>query len=328
MIMSRRAVLIIVCLAVLLMPSAVYAADYSDEEAGVEFTVPEGWSEDETFNDEVLKVKYVYDDTKNTPYPENITCGYADLWEMASEEDRACFSREDCNNSLFTAEDMGESLGFSGIDVGEETYGGIQYFVYQMPISVTLNETTIDANLTCMMRIYNGYEYIFQYCCRKGRDDHYGDFEKLVASAEYTAGPYAESAVTEGPAAGVSKTLEPLPTKAGGLSETAARSVSSSSYTGYGITAREVILGLILTIVVYTLPILIYRCAIRKRPVEKKKAKWIAIIYGICITVIMIVIIYALGGEVETGYAAILWSCVNYAILTGGNKKNRSALCT
>ena len=71
------------------------------------------------------------------------------------------------------------------------------------------------------------------------------------------------------------------------------------------------------TFAVYSLPIFIYRYAIEKKPVEKKLALEITIIYAIIAFVIMAVIMYALGSGAPR-YAILLWAFVNYMVLKSG----------
>ena len=94
------------------------------------------------------------------------------------------------------------------------------------------------------------------------------------------------------------------------------------SDTGSNLMGRfspgNILLNLIATIVVYSLPIIIYRYAIRKEPMERKKAKRITIIYGICAFIVMSAATFVINGSGVAGGAIFLWSWVNYRVLTGG----------
>lgn len=83
----------------------------------------------------------------------------------------------------------------------------------------------------------------------------------------------------------------------------------------------RIVLGFILTVGIYSFPIIIYRYVIRRAPVEKKKAKWITIIYGICAGIVMTVILVSTGGKGINGTAIVLWSGINYRMLIGGKKR-------
>ena len=69
-------------------------------------------------------------------------------------------------------------------------------------------------------------------------------------------------------------------------------------------------LSLLITIVVYSLPIFFYRFAIRRAPVEKKKAKKITLIYGACALVVMIFIVAAINKGGTVGGAIVLLGIV------------------
>lgn len=118
---------------------------------------------------------------------------------------------------------------------------------------------------------------------------------------------------------------EPLSARAPAPSLTPLVSFSSSpgtpDQTGYLNLAGS----LLITIIIYSLPIFIYRYSIKKAPVDRKKARKITIIYAIVsffIMVAIVTILYALiGYDGFTGGGILLWSFVNYKILTSGLPK-------
>lgn len=77
-----------------------------------------------------------------------------------------------------------------------------------------------------------------------------------------------------------------------------------------------ILVSLFLTATVYTLPIMIYRYCIKKEPINKRKAKIITVICAIIGFIILSVIKMILANEVATGGGLLLWSFVNYKILT------------
>lgn len=83
--------------------------------------------------------------------------------------------------------------------------------------------------------------------------------------------------------------------------------------------------SLFITVGVYTAPIAIYRYWIKKEPIAPKKAKKITIIYGVCAFFVMSLLIFAINGEGAAGIAIVLWSYVNYRILTGGKAADPTA---
>ncbi|HOP10696.1 MAG TPA: zinc ribbon domain-containing protein [Oscillospiraceae bacterium] len=95
------------------------------------------------------------------------------------------------------------------------------------------------------------------------------------------------------------------------------RFVWAVTASGYSLEPGTLILNLILTVAIYSLPIIIYRYAIRKEPVSPKTGKAITIVYGIFAFIFMLLIASATGGSASGG-AIFLWSYVNYKILTKG----------
>lgn len=81
-------------------------------------------------------------------------------------------------------------------------------------------------------------------------------------------------------------------------------------------TAQDVLISFILTVAFYSLPIIIYRYLIRKAPVENKKAKKITIIYAIAAYALVLALNIYMGTGEAPGSAIILWSYINYRMLT------------
>lgn len=82
-------------------------------------------------------------------------------------------------------------------------------------------------------------------------------------------------------------------------------------------TPTSVFYGLILTFLVYCLPIVIYRYSIRMKPLDPSRAKAVTIIFGIIAFIVMNVILFVLDGS-SGGQSILLWSFINYNILTSG----------
>jgi hypothetical protein len=76
----------------------------------------------------------------------------------------------------------------------------------------------------------------------------------------------------------------------------------------------------IVTIVIYSLPIMIYRYKILKKPVDSKKGVKITIIYGIC-AVGMSALFYILTHNIIAGLVILPWSYINYLMLTKGKDR-------
>ena len=82
--------------------------------------------------------------------------------------------------------------------------------------------------------------------------------------------------------------------------------------------------SLIVTILIYSVPVAIYRYAIRKRPLSRKKAIWFTIIYAIIAFIVMSIVKEAIDGEPAKGGGLALWSWVNYMMLSRGKDEDRN----
>ncbi|MBQ6075952.1 MAG: zinc ribbon domain-containing protein [Lachnospiraceae bacterium] len=85
-----------------------------------------------------------------------------------------------------------------------------------------------------------------------------------------------------------------------------------------GNSVVQTLLSLVITFAVYSAPILIYRFGIRKEPVSNKTGRRITIIYAIVGILIMTLIKESISGSAVVGGGVLLWSFVNYFILTNG----------
>ncbi len=79
----------------------------------------------------------------------------------------------------------------------------------------------------------------------------------------------------------------------------------------------SIIIGFILTVVIYTIPILVYRFAIRKGAVRRKRAIVTTIIWAV-IAILIMTIVKGLFGEHGGVTAIAFWSFINFIILDSG----------
>lgn len=90
------------------------------------------------------------------------------------------------------------------------------------------------------------------------------------------------------------------------------------NYNTTSTTIVGIILSLIITIAIYSLPIIIYRYGILKHAVDTSKAKKITIIYAIIAFIIMIFVGSLLNAPKVTFIPLVFWSYINYKMLTSG----------
>lgn len=258
---------------------------YYDKDAGISFLVPAGWIEVPLSESrDILKAKF---QTGDSEFPALLMYGNYDLWSELSDEEKKQIPRSQMNNDLFTEDDFGDLFGDIGADVTKVYFGEEPYYQVKTTLSKTINGVDVESDFYQVATIKNGWVFIFQF---GGNHENYpySDFRSLVASVDY-----GENEITKSNKAKI------------------------TAITG---GTENLFASLILTIAIYSLPIIIYRYAIRKTPVDKKKAKTITIVYAIIGFFAMSIILFLLDGHVASGGALFLWSFVNYRVLVSGKE--------
>lgn len=259
--------------------SGTAAFMYNDTDTGTEFLVPADWTQEPLSKDrEVFDVKF----TSNREPGLIILYGSTDIWAEMTTSEKKGLSRSDINNSMFTAEEFAEAMGETKSNVLTATYGGEEYYQYTTTSTNSSYGVNVDVTMTSLMRIENGYAYAFQFS-GDTTNAFYKDFESLLESVKY---PCVES--------------------------------PSLSDVSSEFSVTNIILDLLITIAIYSVPIIIYRYSIIKHPVAKAKAKKITIIYGVIAFIVMSILIVAINGNGAAGGAILLWSWINYRILVNG----------
>jgi hypothetical protein len=273
---------------------------YKNDEAGVEFVVPAGWRDKALMKERItIKVKFV-NDKGNT-----ILFGYTDLYNDLSQEDKVQIKRSDFNNSALSKEDViiflkSDNTEITKIDT--EIINNIEYYKLNISTKKQVEGTDYNFNSIIYFFINDGIGYHFQYGGDEN-DQYYNDFTSMMRTIKYDI--YDSMADTLKLASGV-----PL-------------NYSDKYANWYYILS--LLLVLIYTIVVYTLPIIIYRYGIAKHPFKKRKALMITIIwYSISLSIVILIANYS--GDKTPGSAAILWTYLNYRILTTGKDKRKIIL--
>lgn len=263
---------------------------YTDSVTEISFTVPQGWNES-PLNEErqYIKVKYLPESNDGA----SIQFGYADLWGEMSESDKIGYSRSDINHSAImdsiTKEEILQMIGYDSLGAEIETvyYSGIEYLEITINNEMTVFDVSTKFTMITLLHYDNGYCYQFIYSDTEEKS-HYQEFKTMINSVEY---PYVTKINNE--------------------------IVDIDSDGNLKFNFPNLILSLFITITVYSLPIIIYRYGIIKQALPKNRAKKITLIYGIIAFFVMAIL---LGGA--PGGAIILWSFVNYEVLTKPNKND------
>lgn len=276
------------------------AFTYTDEGTLLTFTVPANWSGLPLSEDtETIDAKFVSNEDSGAC----IMYAGTDLWEKLTASERAGYTRAEIDNSIFSIADVAVMYGLSASEVSVETYGDIEYYKAVPLLSGASGELALTVEMTHLIVVKNGYLYDFQFSGTE-ESEYYKDFESLIMSADYH--------VLAAPVGGADT---------GQDEQTVVTDATASSGISNEYTLAGILLSLIITIVIYSLPIIIYRYAVRKAPVAPKKAKKITIIYGIAAAIVMVALLIALDAEVTSFGAIFFWSYVNYKMLTN-EKKN------
>lgn len=297
-------------------PVQTEAFSYVEPVSGVQLTVPANWFI-QTVGDDVEYVDALFESSLEEGL--RIAFTFEDVYTSETflneltEAEKQQMSRADINNSILTKQDVADIFDISADVVEMATYGGKEYYRAQMEATPLADDATVTVPVTALIRYENGYMYLFQFS--GDRDNaYYGDFESLVSSAVYPA-VQLEPEQTDGPTGGQEAAEPQTPEET--------EDDAGPEWTGSRILffIVNLFLSLLITIVVYSLPIFFYRFAIRRAPVEKKKAKKITLIYGACALVVMIFIVAAINKGGTVGGAIVLWSWVNYRMLISGQKQ-------
>lgn len=317
----------------LIMPLSVAASTaYTDSTTGVSFTMPDGWSETTLSEErEIIKVKYTHESADGS----SIMFGYGDIWEQLTESERVGYTREDLNHDamreIFSNEELADAVGLSteGSIIEEVSYNWKEYVKITSTSQISISSYSTDITLIYLIHIQEGYIFMFCYGYM-GENIHGQDFEQLMENVKYSD----IYSFTHNGEEIIIPNVDDLPSI-----EVPSYITDSNDYNydysdDYDTTDADngivyfedgdlkfdflgFILSLIFTIVIYSLPIIIYRYAVKKQPIPEKKAKKITIIYGIVAFVVMALL---LGGA--PGAAIIFWSTINYKMLTKPSKND------
>ena len=287
--------LLIVCFSI----SQVSAkTEYQDSESDLTFLLPDGWQEKELSQErEFLDAKFVKD-------ADVFIYGSTDIWDFLTDEEKNSFgSRTAIDNSFFSKSDIAETMGVDETEVSVVTYGGNSFYNLMLNSSMDLYGYEIAYSSDVMVIINNGWMYQFQY---SGDGD---DFDDILNSISFSQ----SEDVTENHKAEAKNTGK----------YTSNYSNNYSTYNYYEndpFSFSDILFSLIVTILIYTTPVVLFRYYIRKKPLKNKSALIFTIVYALVGFFIISLLHFFLNGSAASGGGLLLWSFVNYKILTHGNE--------
>lgn len=161
-----------------------FAATYTDESKGVSFVIPAGWTQQDLSQERsYIDVKYVSSSGLST-----FMFGVYDIWDNMSPVEKAGLSRGKINNSIISAEEIAESLGFDSPSISSRKIGEYTYYYCEMNMPISVGDYTFPYEIMAAIRLSNGYGYIFQMYYLDG-DVSESDFLTFVRSAKYPPEP-------------------------------------------------------------------------------------------------------------------------------------------
>ncbi|SCX05185.1 hypothetical protein SAMN02910339_00804 [Lachnospiraceae bacterium YSD2013] len=259
---------------------------YTDPDTKCQFTVPANWSQEEFSSDkQFLDAKFA----SNIEDGLLIMYGSSDIWNEMSSSDKKGHSRSNIDNEYFSTSDIAQMLGVYSSRVSDTSFDGKGYYKVVNKYSSSEYGVTFKSTMTSFIRFENGYLYMFQFW-GDSTNPYYKDFEALLKSVKY-------------------------PSNSSMLS-------STKGINSFDTDASALIFSILITILVYSLPIIVYRFAILKHPIDGIKAGRITVIYGVIALMIMASVMYALNGNATApGGAILFYSWINYLVLRAGDNR-------
>ncbi|MGE5494443.1 MAG: SHOCT domain-containing protein [Burkholderiales bacterium] len=315
---GKHVFLVSACLLIMLIPAIAYADDYKNDDVQIEFTIPDGWYEEEiTVEDSAQFAREGNNEGAERVY---FTC--VDCWELLPEEKRKGATREEYGNSKFTLSDIEPVIdlviesagGVKKTDVSIVSYNDTEYFKSEFSRKASDYGITAEFKCVIMTRMHNGYMYAFVYEIIYGNKGNYSDFEKIMSSIKYL-NEEAQTTPMVKPAYADSDIYEDVYEEAQDISY----APITYSY-GRPATTAGTILRIIINALAFPLPIIIYRFAIRRKPMEERKAKWVIVVYCLVAAVVLTILMNAFGLGLAVG-TIIVWSYITYKILISGKDR-------
>jgi len=295
--MKRMLLFIIIILVAFISLSFVHAtSDYISQEAGITITIPSDWVElDLAKERQIVKTEghQIYKLSDGSIF----SVGWIDVWEEMGGTSSG-YERKSINNDSIQEEykiDLFRQMGNNSKYSGEQTINGVEYIkgIVKIP-TVEINGNTGYMNTITYCHFRNGFMYVFQYGPYQNDSISNQKIVSVISSAEYSFKSDQEGNIGFG-------------------------SVYSNKFI--------ILANIFITITIYSFPIIIYRYAIKKAPIEPRRAKKISIIYAIIALLIIIILadILKLPDTVLGSGTLGLGGFINYKMLTSGKNTSQNA---
>ncbi|MBQ2904767.1 MAG: hypothetical protein IJE48_10250 [Clostridia bacterium] len=207
--------------------------------------------------------------------------------DMTADGSVSIFSSADIDNDYFTVEEIAEFSGVSADKVSTVKYNGLEFYATEKD-SISVLGIDVPIHNINMMYIKNGYIVSFQFM----GDKDSGEFREF-----------------EG-------VLESIRIDDNGV-------ISESTKNMY--IFAKILFYTLIVILPNSIPVLIFRFLIKRKPVSKKSAKIFSIIYA-ALSFFVSALFFAIIGEEDFTFAFIVaaWGFVNYCILKCCQKDDKT----
>lgn len=167
--------------------------EYLDSETGVRFVVPAGWVEvsmiPELYTEEQKQwIRAIFGNAE--PPVMSIIYGRGDLMEEMPELFKMFADRSMIDMEAVSLDDLVEALPYEVRSAETQNIAGRDFYVLEVSGTTSVAGMDVDFTETDVIRIENGYEYIFVFA-GTADDPRYPEFLTLVENAEF---PKAEAA--------------------------------------------------------------------------------------------------------------------------------------
>lgn len=254
---------------------------FQSEEAGFSFTIPVGWYQDSLTQEPGRTTGIFFSETSDASLLFEISC----LWDLMSDADRDGLTEQDVAELTFTLEDAAAFLNASVDQIQTAEYNEHPFFCL------------VDEDYTFLISKHDEYIILFLFDLADS-DLSQREFYAIMNSVQF------DNTVDSGPS-DPEPSGSPIPS-------------TTVEWVSYLI---KLLLNLVLTIVIYLLPIIIYRFGVRKHPLGKKHALVTVIVFGLAIWILLSILMYVGTGTLGNTGAALFWSIINFFILTRGKDR-------
>lgn len=206
----------------------------------------------------------------------------SELWDDLSDAEKRKVSRAQYDNDFVDEAWIAENRfnGCTAQDVSRVTYNGIEYYKVQFDAEETVFDyyQVIMPNVF-LMHIEDGRLYEFWYT---GNTDEqsYADFESLVCSAVFPDIPNTGGRVLR-----------------------------------FDLRDLLFVLGLL---IVFMIPVLVYRFAVAKKGVSRRRAAAVMLVCGVLLLAAAAGLIFGLDASVPVAGAVLPWGVISFFVLTSG----------